>query len=414
MSDGPSYPRFIQSRIDEALADNPVVLVHGPRQCGKSTFALEQTRHGYTYFTFDDDVSRAAAETDPIGFVDELPDRAILDEVQRVPTLFTSLKAKVDRSRTPGRFLLTGSSNVLLLPTLADSLAGRMEILRLHPLSQSELVSSPSRFLESLFERRFKVSKWPRLGPDLAARIVAGGYPTALTRASDRRKAVWYRDYARTIADRDVRDMTRIRSLDVLPRLLEAVSGQTARLANIADLSGPFEVSRPTINGYVAVLERVFLLDRLPAWHTNLLSRLVKSPKLHIGDTGLGCALLGFDTRALMGDRTAYGQLVETFVFQKLRRLASWEETPISFSHFRDKDNVEVDIVLERGSQQISGIEIKAGATVTNSDFRGLRKLKEIAGKRFVSGVVLYDGEVSAGFGDGLFAVPIRALWEIE
>lgn len=413
MVEEPIYPRFIQPRLDEALGDSPVVLIHGPRQCGKSTLALAQTEHGYTYFTFDDDVTRAAAEADPIGFVDDLPERSILDEVQRVPTLFTTLKARVDRARTPGRYLLTGSSNVLLLPRLADSLAGRMEILRLHPLSQSELASSSSRFLGAMFEGRFRMSSWPRLGSDLAARIAAGGYPAALIRPTHRRRATWYRDYAETITDRDIREMTRIRTLDVLPRLLKAVSSQTARLLNVSELAGPFEVTRQTINEYVAVLERVFLLDRLPAWHTNRLSRLVKSPKLHIGDTGLGCALLGLDADALMSDRAAYGQLVETFVFQELRRLASWDETPIAFSHFRDKDGVEVDVVLERGSRELAGIEIKAGATVTSSDFRGLRKLRDIVGDRFRSGVVLYDGATIAGFGDDMFAVPIRALWEL-
>lgn len=413
MNEEPSYPRFIQPRLDDALGDSPVVLIHGPRQCGKSTLALAQTEHGYTYFTFDDDVTRASADADPIGFVDDLPDRSILDEVQRVPRIFTTLKARVDRSRTPGRYLLTGSSNVLLLPSLADSLAGRMEILRLHPLSQSELASSPSGFLENLFERRFRMSNWPRLGIDLAARITAGGYPAALIRPTHRRRATWYRDYAETVTDRDVREMTRIRTLDVLPRLLKAVSGQTARLMNVSELAGPFEVTRQTINDYIALLERVFLIDRLPAWHTNRLSRLVKSPKLHIGDTGLGCALLGLDTDALIGDRAAYGQLTESFVFQELRRLASWAETPIEFSHFRDKDGVEVDLVLERGSRELAGIEVKAGATVTSSDFRGLRKLRDIVGARFRAGVVLYDGATVAGFADDMFAVPIRALWEL-
>jgi predicted AAA+ superfamily ATPase len=209
-----------------------------------------------------------------------------------------------------------------------------------------------------------------------------------------------------------VRDLARISSLDALPRLLTLAAGQTARLLNVSDLAAPFQLSRPTIRDYVTLLERVFLLEQLPPWHTNRLSRLIKTPKVHLGDTGVACTLLGFDATALQHDRATLGQLLETFVFQELRRQASWRDEAIGFFHFRDKDGAEVDIVLERGTHEVAGVEVKAAATVTAADFRGLRKLKEAAGKRFASGVLLYDGEASVSFGDGLFAVPIRALWE--
>jgi predicted AAA+ superfamily ATPase len=369
---------------------------------------------GYAYITFDDDVQLAAALSDPVGFVADLPDRAVLDEVQRAPGLFTAIKTAVDRRRTPGRFILTGSANVLLVPKLADSLAGRMEILRLHPLAQCELAGTASGFLDTLFTNAFVGRRHERLGQELARRIVAGGYPAALVRASERRRAVWYRDYVETLVQRDVRDLARISSLDVLPRLLQLAAGQTARLVNVTGLASPFQLSRPTIRDYVTLLERVFLLDLLPSWHSNRLSRLIKTPKLHVGDTGLASALLGLDAQALTKDRAVLGQLLETFVFQELRRQAGWQETTIAFYHFRDKDGAEVDIVLERGAHELAGIEVKASATVTGADFRGLRKLKDAAGKRFVAGVVLYDGESTMGFGDGLFAVPIRALWETK
>jgi len=330
MVDKVLYARGAQTRLEEALADTPVVLVHGPRQCGKTTLArLVGDARGYAYVSFDDDVALAAAKADPVGFVIDLPDKAVLDEVQRAPGLFTAIKTAVDRLRTPGRFILTGSANILLVPKLADSLAGRMEILRLHPLAQCELAA-----------------------------------------------------------------------------------GQTARLVNVAEMAGPFQLSRPTIRDYVTLLERVFLLESLPPWHSNRLSRLIKTPKLHLGDTGLATTLLNLDPSALLKDRAMLGQLLETFVFQELRRQASWHEADISFHHFRDKDGAEVDIVLERGAQELAGIEVKTAATVISNDFRGLRKLKETAGKRFAAGVVLYDGESAVGFGDSLFAVPIRALWE--
>ncbi len=415
MPDTPLYPRYAEARLNEALADSPVVLIHGPRQCGKTTLARKVgDRLGFGYVSFDDDVSRGGAEADPAGFVAGLPDRTVLDEVQRVPGLFTALKLAVDRDRRAGRFILTGSANVLLVPTVADSLAGRMEIIRLYPLAQCELARRRPRFLHALFGDGFKTRHTPRLAGQLAERIVAGGYPAALARAPGRRRATWYRDYLDTLVQRDVRELVRIRSLDALPRLLALVAAQTARLLNVSDLAAPFQLSRPTIQDYITLLERIFLLETLPPWHRNRLSRLIKTPKLHVGDTGLACALLGMDAAALATDRPVLGQLLETFVFQELRRQASWHDDPLAFFHYRDKDGVEVDVVIEHGAQQVAGVEVKAAATVTTADFRGLRKLKDVTGKRFAGGVVLYDGETSASFGDGLHAVPIRALWETK
>jgi hypothetical protein len=407
------YPRYAESRLTEALADSPVVLIHGPRQCGKTTLARAVGKaRGHAYVTFDDEVARGAAEADPLGFVSDLPARAILDEVQRVPGLFATLKSVVDRDRVPGRFILTGSANVLLVPKLSDSLAGRMEILRLHPLAQCELARKEPTFLDSLFAGEFKIRSTDRLAGDLIARIVAGGYPAALTRPVGRRRTAWYRDYLDAIVQRDVRDLARISALDALPRLLTLAAAQTAGLLNVSDLSAPFQVSRPTIRDYLTLLERVFLIDTLPPWHSNRLSRLIKTPKLHLGDTGLACALLGVDAAALTVDRALLGALLETFVFQELRRQASWHEGHLTFFHFRDKDGVEVDLVIERGARAVAGVEIKASATVTSADFRGLRKLAEVTGTRFGAGVVLYDGETTARFGDRLFAVPLRSLWE--
>ncbi|MDE0335574.1 MAG: ATP-binding protein [Defluviicoccus sp.] len=438
------YPRSIERRLAEALEDSPVVLIHGPRQCGKTTLAQftcapnyltwggdsltwggnrlnwggSPQHRDYTYISFDDAGVREGARADPLGFVADLPERVVLDEIQRIPDLFEAIKVEVDRRRVPGRFVLTGSTNVLLLPQLSESLAGRLQVVRLHPLAQYELAArsaaSPPEagFLHALFADGFAVHRAERLGDRLIERIVAGGFAPALKRPTARRQAGWYRDYVEALIQRDARDMARIRSLDILPRLLSATASQTARLFNLADLAAPFQVSRPTIGDYVTLLERLFLLERLPSWHNNRLSRLVKSPKLHVADTGLAAALLGADTGALKADRALLGQLLETFAFQELRRQASWHDAPISFFHFRDKDGVEVDIVVELGSRAVAGVEVKAAATVTRRDFQGLRKLASAAGDRFAHGVVLYDGEAGIPFGDRLHAVPIRRLWE--
>lgn len=413
MSPTALYPRYIEPRLLESLEDSPVVLIHGPRQCGKTTLAqVVGMPLGYTYFNFDEEVLRGAAEADPVGLVASLPERAILDEVQRVPGLFLALKTVVDRRRTAGRFMLTGSASVLLVPKLADSLAGRMQLLRLHPLSQSELAGQKANFLDALFGGGFKTRRYERLADELVERIVAGGYPAALARPAGRRRARWYHDYVEALVQRDVRDLARISALDALPRLLALAASQTARLLNVSDLAGPFQLSRPTIRDYLTLLERVFLLETLPPWHNNRLSRLIKTPRLHLGDTGLACALLGVDASGLKADRTLLGQLLETFVFQELRRQASWHDAPLSFYHYRDKDGAEVDIVIERGAQLLAGVEVKAAATVTQADLRGLRRLQDASGKRFAGGVVLYEGEVSVSFGAGLYAVPLRSLWE--
>lgn len=434
------YPRLVAQRLTEALEDSPVVLIHGPRQCGKTTLALMVCAPGqlprgnggqtlssgrpgvFTYFSFDDAVVRAGAEADPIGFVADLPEGVILDEAQRVPALFAALKIEVDRRRLPGRFLLTGSSNVLQTPAMSDSLAGRMETVRLHPLAQREMegganaAGSPDRspgFLNALFDRGFESRRTERLGRELIERIVSGGYPAALARPAGRRRANWYRNYLDAQVQRDVPEIARIRSLDALPRLLTLAAARTAALFNLSELAAPFQISRPTIRDYVTLLERVFLLEQLPPWHSNRLKRLVKTPKLHLGDTGLACALLGIDAAGLAANRTLMGQLLETFVYQELRRQASWRADATSFFHFRDRDGAEVDIVIERGTQALAGVEVKAGATVTSADFRALRKLRDAAGGRFVGGVVLYDGETSVPFDDGLYAAPLRLLWEM-
>lgn len=443
------YPRHIEPRLAEALEDSPVVLIHGPRQCGKTTLAqytcaptyiewpgvgtldwpqigrlgwgLSREGRDYAYITFDDDIARDGARLDPAGFVADLPERVILDEIQLVPELFPAIKLDVDRNGVPGRFILAGSTNVLLLPALSESLAGRLQIVRLHPLSRYELASRASpvepdpgrEFLPALFGDGFKIVQARRLGSRLAELIVAGGFPRALARPTARRQGNWYRDYVETLVQRDVRELARIRSLETLPPLLRAAASQTSRLFNLADLAAPFQLSRPTIREYITLLERLFLLETLPPWHSNRLKRLVKTPKLHVGDTGVAAALLGLDPERLAGDRPLLGQFLETFVFQELRRQGGWQEVPVEFHHFRDRDGVEVDIVLEQGAHAIAGVEVKASATVTNGDFRGLRKLRSVTGDRFRHGVVLYDGETTVPFGDGLYAVPIRQLWAV-
>lgn len=390
------------------------MLIHGSRQCGKSTLAQSVGNDlGYRYISFDDDNQLQAAKTDPVGFIQSLPEKVILDEIQRTPELFLAIKASVDQNRKPGRFLLTGSANILLLPQLADSLAGRMEIMQLRPLAQCEIAGHLPNFLTQVFSANLMESAnkelYVRMGESLADTLCAGGYPSAITRTNTKRRNTWYRDFVTTLIQRDVQDIASIRNLDILPKLLALAASQTGRLFVASELASPFSLSRPTIREYLTLLEQLFLIEQLQPWHSNRLSRLIKTPKLHMTDTGLACALLGVNSQTLWEDKSLLGQLLETFVYQELRKLAGWHDENLNFYHFRNKDKVEVDIVIEQGTK-FAGIEIKAAATVKKDDFKGLNKLKEALGEKFAAGIVFYDGEHILPFGERLYAVPLSLL----
>jgi len=404
------YPRYIKSLLLESLKDSPVVLIHGPRQCGKTTLACTVgSPKKYEYITFDDDVITKAAKEDPIGFVKNLPKRVILDEVQKVPHIFSTLKKEIDSHRVPGRFVLTGSANILRMPKLSDSLAGRMHILRLHPLSQEELENYKSNFLDILFKRSFKTKKIKSSSNKLIHQIVKGGYPEVFKLPSERRRLNWYKNYIETLIQRDILDISKIRSFDILPRLLALCASQTSQLVNFSNLASAFQVSRPTIFDYITLFEQMFFLEKLPPWYNSRFKRLVKTPKLHLCDTGLACTLLGVNTVSLKKNRSLLGQILETFVFQELKRQASYHKKNHSFFYYRNKKGIEVDIVIKR-DYLVAGVEVKSSATVNLADFKGLRMLQKTVGKNFVCGVILYNGDTSVSFGNGFFAVPLSVL----
>ncbi len=341
------YPRLMQKPLQAVLDDTPVVLIHGPRQCGKTTLAQAVGQKlGYTYLSFDDVNVLTAAKTDPVGFVSHLEDKVILDEVQHVPELFTAIKQAVDKRRKPGRFLLTGSANVLLIPKLADSLAGRMEIMNLRPLARCEIVAEGPGLLSLLLDGQFKLSCIGKLGEQLTDMVVTGGYPEPVSRSTERRQKQWHRNYINTLVQRDIRDLARISNLDVIPKLLQLAAAQSAQLLNMSALAAPFQISRPTVSSYFTLLQNIFLLDVLPAWHSNRVSRLIKTPKVHVSDTGLAATLLELTSKQLSTERNMLGHLLESFVYNELRRQATWLDEGLTFYHFRDKDQYEVDIVL--------------------------------------------------------------------
>ncbi len=407
-------PRHLTPLIHESVENSPVTLIHGPRQSGKTTLVKNFGEiYGYSYHTFDDQETRLIAKKDPKGFISDCSPLTIIDEIQRVPELFLTLKQSVDINRKPGRFIVTGSANLILIPELADALVGRMELLRLHPLSQQELEQTKyTPFLEKLFKGEFKLEKCQRLGSNLRDRIVGGGYAPALARPANHIRSNWYHNYLDSIILRDVLNLSKIQSVEILPLLLTAVVNLTAQLFNVSALSQKLQMNRNTLSDYLTLIQHQFLIERLPPWHTNRMKRLIKTPKIHFGDTGLACSLIGANASGLQSNPNLLGQLVESFVFQELRRQASASVERYQFYHFRDRDGIEVDMIIERGAFELVGIEVKSGATIFDSDFKGLRKIKSAHPDKFKFGAVLYDGETCASYGDNMFIIPIRKLWE--
>lgn len=404
------YPRFIERRVREALADTRVVLLCGPRQSGKTTLARHIAGNTIPFVTLDDATVFESVSADPVGFVRSL-DRAVIDEVQRVPGLILAIKTAVDADPRPGKFLLTGSADLMTLPRVADSLAGRMGIARLLPLAQAELRGTPVSFLQQAFAGEPPTAGTPIIGDELMETVLAGGYPEALTRSTWRRRRDWHLDYVEAIIQRDVHDFASIEQLDAMPKLLRVLAEHSGQLVNYSGFGAPLGMNHVTARKYAAILENLFLVHTLPPWYTNALKRISKSPKLHFLDAGLLAALRGIAPDRLRRDRTPFGAILETFVLGELLKLAGWAEDRYGFSHFRDKDGNEVDIVIEDGSGQIVGIEVKASATVSNRDFSGLRRLAAATGERFASGLVLHDHDRTLPFGPRMAAVPVSALW---
>ena len=406
--------RNITPIILDALSDSPVVLLNGARQTGKSTLAkwLAQGPHPARYLTFDDATVFAAAQHDPAGFLSGIEGNVILDEVQRVPELFMAIKAEVDRNRVSGRFLLTGSTNILLLPRLSDSLAGRMEILTLWPFSQGEVAGIQESFVDVAFDDKPSSDiKDTEDRARLVKRIFTGGYPEILKRPAFTRRKAWFGSYITTILQRDVRDLANIEGLTEMPRLLSLLATRAASLLNFSELSRSCGIPQSTLKRYMTLLNTTFMITLLPAWSGNLGKRLVKAPKCFLNDTGLTTHLLGIDEGRISDETPLIGPLLENFVLLELLKQSTWSNVQPTLFHFRTQTGHEVDIIMEDSGGRIVGIEIKAATSLGSKDFRSLQMLQDTLGKRFCRGIVLYTGIEGISFGKNLFALPIQSLW---
>ena len=405
-------PRHSEARVREALADTRIVAIVGPRQSGKTTLARRiAADDGRPFISLDDDQHRRFAGDDPLGFVRGNP-TAVIDEIQRAPALILAIKQAVDEDPRPGRYLITGSVDLFRAAISPDSLAGRIETIELLPFSQAEIARTGAPgFLDRAFAGDFPSLAEAGATTDLTRRILAGGYPEALSRPLPSRRASWLRSYARSLAERDVSDIANVGNPDAMARLLDHAAASSGQLLNMSAIGARLGVDGKTVDRWLALFEHMFLVRRVYAWHRNDLKRLVKRPKLQFLDSGLLAALRRIDPAAIAGDRQKLGPLLECFVYSEIARAAALSDYPILFSHYRDKDRVEVDLVLERLPGAIVGIEVKAGATAHPGDFKGLARLREATGRRFACGIVLHDGDRIQQVGPKLFAMPVGALW---
>ena len=413
--DSPFLKRHLTDRIESALNDTPAVLVGGARQSGKTTLCQWiAERRKASILTFDDGATLSAAKADPHGFVAALDGPVFLDEIQRAPELLPAIKLAIDKKRTAGRFLMTGSSNVLTLPRVSESLAGRMAVLTLWPLSIGEIEGAREGFVDAVLAK--DDPPWPKNGLSrerLLNLVLRGGYPEVVAREAAARRTAWFGSYVTTILQRDVRDIASIAGLTELPRLLQLLAARTSSILNVAEVSRSSALPHTTLMRYLSLLEMTFLIHRIPAWSGSRGRRLIKAPRIMLGDTGLLAYLAGFTRDRSVLDPGAIGPMLENFVAVEILKQLSWGRTQASLFHFRSHAGQEVDFVLEADAGTLVGIEVKASTKVGPADFRGLEALRQTTGRRFRRGVILYTGERSLPFGDSYWALPMSAVWKL-
>lgn len=409
------FKRHIESKLFESLSYMPIVLLRGARQTGKTTLvkSICKSIETYTYLSFDHLPSLLAAKEDPVGFVSRLEKPIILDEIQRVPELFLPIKADVDENRQPGRYLLTGSADPLLIPKLGDSLAGRMRLLNLWPLSQGEIVGRNETFLDKIFSQS-SISIGGSLAcskEDILSLVIKGGYPTPIFINSEKQRSGWFNDYVSLVLQKDILDLSRIEHMTQMPHLLMLLASRVGGLLNAEELSRTIRLSAMTLHRYLDLLRTLFLVFLLPAWSGNLGKRLVKSPKIYLIDTALQLFLLNIDEERLRQDSNFFGNILENFVVLELLKQISWSEKGIQMYHYRDYSHSEVDIILEGPGGSLVAIEIKSSETISHNDFKGLKSFKEACGEKFIQGILLYAGNTYLPFGNNLTALPLTSLW---
>lgn len=407
------FPRHIRGDVVEALSDSRAVAILGARQVGKSTLVAQiaSEEHPARLISLDDDATAAAAQADPTGFIADIDGPVAIDEIQRAPELLLAIKRRLDADQSRGQFLLTGSANILSLPTVADALPGRVEYLTLWPLSHGEMHGVRERFIDELFAGRFPRLTEASVGRRaLAPTLVSGGYPEAQGRSA-RGRTRFFSSYIASIIGRDLDDVANVRNVENIERLLFVIAARSGGLTSFHGIGKDLELDANTVRSHTKILEDLFLVRQVKPWHVNLGSRQIKSSKTYVVDSGMLAHLIGTDEQRVVEDGAIAGAMLESFVAMELLRQADWADRPVQLFHYRDKQQREVDLVIERHGGEVIGIEVKASATPAAADFKGLRYLRDNLGSRFKMGVVLHMGADTLPFGDRLAAVPVSGLW---
>lgn len=404
--------RKIKPQLIAALSDSPVVLIHGARQTGKSTLvkSLAESEYPSKYITFDDSSILSAAINNPQDFITAYSENLIIDEVQRAPEIFLAIKSYVDKNRKAGKFILTGSANVFLLPKISESLAGRMEVLKLYPLAQNEISGNTKNLIDELSKEKFNLNSI-FASDSLIDKVISGGFPEMLTRKDRKRQKVWFSSYITTILQRDVKDIANIEKLTDLPRLLSLFASRAGTLLNYAEFSRSSAIPQTTLKRYISLFEAIFMIHILPAWSGNLSKRLIKTPKLYLNDTGLLSHLVGFESGKVLSDAIIWGRILENFVLMEMLKQASWSDFDLSLYHYRSASGQEIDFIIERGDGKLIAVEVKATSKIDISDFNHIKSFANETGNKFLRGVVFYTGNEIIPFAKNLTALPINTFW---
>lgn len=405
------YPRWQRKTIETALAERRVLMLAGPRQCGKTTLARDLISSDIEYRTLDDLTLRQAAQNDPHSFVKHSAETLIIDEVQRVPDLLPAIKMTVDEDTRRGQFLLTGSVDIQSLPSVRESLAGRISNVRLRPFTQGELARSEPRFLDLVFRQSFDHGWRVYDRDDLLEIAFRGGFPEAVE-LEGRARRRWHTDYIAALLERDLKDIARIHRHDAMRELTRILAAWSGKLVDLSAIGASLSIKRPTLESYVNALETLYMIERIRPWTRTDYERVGKQHKLFMTDCGLMSSLLGWRVDQVRLDPDRSGKVIETLAFNEIATQIESSEAGYELFHYRDREKREIDFVIEREDGALLGIEVKASSTVNERDFRHLTWFRDnLAEAREFVGIILYSGEFAGSFGGGLWAVPFSVLW---
>ncbi|OAI49216.1 hypothetical protein AYO45_00520 [Gammaproteobacteria bacterium SCGC AG-212-F23] len=409
------YQRWQKQSIEKSMKNRRVLLLSGPRQCGKTTLAKQLTTKNTVYRTLDDLAVRTLAESDPHGFVQHSKNSMLMiDEIQRAPQLLSAIKLVVDEDTQPGQYLLTGSANIQSLPSVQESLAGRITKIRLRPLTQGEIINAKPTFIERAF-----LGMTETINPSLIQRktiltlAMRGGFPEAVKLAANEREQ-WHHDYINALLERDLRDITRITQLHAMQELIHTLAAWSGKFMDISAIGSGLAIQRPTIESYINALEALYLIERIPPWTHTDYERVGKQSKIYMTDAGMMSAILRYRLDRIEMDADRSGKLIETFIFNELATLIDVSNGKYRLYHYRDREKREIDFLIERDDQALLGIEIKAGSAISEADFKHLKWFRDnIAKNKSFIGIVLYTGSQAGLMGKQLYAIPMSILWQL-